>query len=331
MFVFNFLIFALILLVAVALLFFRKWKISGFLFVVVIFLNNYWEICPINVYSEENIVKGDTFRIVTYNIYPNTDSTHLVEWQKQMFEEIKRLNPDILCLQEFNVRKLPLLEDELCKFYSYSPDKKKQRKKLRGKLYSHYELTDIRTYKPLSVLDSLDYSESFRKSIKVHNRRQPFYSAVVHLPSGDSVVVYSCHLQSNGYSTLRRQMKDKSWFVGIPEYYSAIREAEKIRLWEASNLRTYIDSLYPSRNIVVAGDFNDFSASETVKTAMGNNLQDVWWNYGTGLGITYSDFHLNLRLDHILVNDQTRVIYINVEDCRLSDHRPLVVDCALSR
>jgi endonuclease/exonuclease/phosphatase family metal-dependent hydrolase len=236
------------------------------------------------------------------------------------------MNPDILCLQEFNVQKLPLLEKELNKYYSYTTEIVKQRRKLKGKLYSRFDLTDIRVYKPNSALDTLDYPVSFRKSIKVHNRRQPFYSAVAHLPSGDSVVVYSCHLQSNGYSSIRRQMKNEDWAKGIPNYYSSIKNAEKIRQWEACNLRYYIDSLYPSRNVIVAGDFNDFSASKSIKTVTESSLKDAWWSYGNGVGITYLGFHLFFRLDHILVTNRVTVRKIDVGDCRLSDHRPLVVD-----
>lgn len=326
MFVFNFLIFAIILFTAIVVLFFRKWIISLLLFAVVIILNFYWQFFSINISSIFDSTKGESFRVVTYNIYPDSDSASLILWQKEMFEEIKRMNPDILCLQEFRVRKLPLLEKELNKYYSYTSETIEQRRNLKGKLYSRFDLTDIRVYKPNSALDTLDYPVSFRKSIKVHNLRQPFCSAVAHLPSGDSVVVFSCHLQSNGYSSIRRQMKNKDWAKGIPNYYSSIKNAEKIRQWEACNLRYYIDSLYPSRNVIVAGDFNDFCASKSIETVTGNTLKDAWWGYGNGVGITYCGFHLFFRLDHILVNNRVTVRKIDVGDCQLSDHRPLVVD-----
>ena len=93
-----------------------------------------------------------------------------------------------------------------------------------------------------------------------------------------------------------------------------------------SFLRYYIDSLYPSRNVIVAGDFNDFSASKSIKTVTGKTLKDAWWGYGNGVGITYCGFHLFFRLDHILLSNQLRVGNIEVQRILLSDHRPIVLD-----
>ena len=60
-------------------------------------------------------------------------------------------------------------------------------------------------------------------------------------------------------------MKNKDWAKGIPNDYSSIKNAEKIRQWEACNLRYYIDSLYPSRNVIVAGGV---AANNGLRTAM---------------------------------------------------------------
>ena len=268
-----------------------------------------------------------TFRVVTYNIYPQVDSTQYDQWQRDMLEEIKRLHPDILCLQEFKHRELIWLEKELSNYFCYTKETRTERKSLRWRLYSRYPLTHVRLYKPTLELDTIDIAKFFDKSIINSYNSLPFYSANVHLPSGDCITVFSCHLQSNGYSTIRRSMKESElWSDGIGRYQEAITSANKLRLWESHNLRKVLNSIGNDHPIIVAGDMNDFNQSESFTTIQGNNLQDAWWKGGRGLGLTYSGFGLQLRLDHILYNERLHLQHIEVGSSELSDHRPLTAD-----
>lgn len=316
----------LLMVSAIILLAFKRWKLASAVAVVVLLLNWYWQVCPMHFfYGEER--NDQTFRVVTYNIYPQVDSTQYDQWQRDMLEEIKRLHPDILCLQEFKHTDMAWLEDELCKHFSYTEKMRTERKYIKWRLYSHYPMTNITRYKPTEELDTTDIASTFDKSIRTHTIRQPFYSADVHLPNGDSVTVFSCHLQSNGYSTIRRSMKEReSWFDGIGRYKEAIISANSIRIWEAQNLRQVLDSIGNDHPIVVAGDMNDFNRSESLTTIQGDNLRDAWWEGGKGLGLTYSGFGLHLRLDHILYNEKLQLQQIQVGRSELSDHRPLIAD-----
>lgn len=279
-------------------------------------------------YGEEPNDK--TFRMVTYNIYPQVDSTQYDQWQREMLEEIKRLHPDILCLQEFSYRNFKWLESELCNYFSYTEEMKIERKKIKWSLYSRFPMSNIKRYKPTIELTDSDIGKTFEQSIQIHNSKQPFYSSDILLPDGEYVTVFCCHLQSNGYSTIRRSMKEnESWFSGLGRYYAAIKSAEKLRLWESSNLRLSLDSLGDKYPIIVAGDMNDFNQSESLTTIQGNNFFDAWWKGGDGLGITYSGFGLHLRLDHILFNERLRLQQIHVGTSALSDHRPLIADFKL--
>lgn len=314
----------------IILLVFKRWKLASALAVVVLLLNWYWQVCPMHFFfGEESTDK--TFRVVTYNIYPQVDSTQYDQWQRDMLDEIKRLHPDILCLQEFKYTDMAWLEEELCKHFSYTEEMRIERKYIKWRLYSHYPMTNITRYKPTEDLDTTDIASSFDKSIRTHTIRQPFYSADIHLPNGDSVTVFSCHLQSNGYSTIRISMKEsESWIDGLGRYKEAITSANKLRLWQAQNLRHALDSIGNDRPIIVAGDMNDFNQSESLTTIQGNNLQDAWWKGGKGLGLTYSGFGLHLRLDHILYNERLQLQQIKVGSSELSDHRPLIADFIIS-
>lgn len=221
---------------------FKRWKVALCITVFVFLLNWYWQIYPLHLKSQASHEK--TFRVVTYNIYPQVDSIEYDMWQRQMLLEIKSLQPDILCLQEFSHREMEMLEENLCQYFSYTQEMKSERRYLKWHLYSRYPMSNIKRYKPTEDIDTTKISSTFDKSIRTHKIRQPYYSADVHLPTGDSVTVISCHLQSNGYSTIRRSMGcEESWFKGISRYYNAIQSAGKLRIWEARNLRTLIDSI----------------------------------------------------------------------------------------
>ena len=104
----NMTLFALPILIfmmvsAIILLAFKRWKIASALVVVVLLLNWYCQVCPMNFFYDEEPT-DQTFWVVTYNIYPQADSTQYDQWQRDMLEEIKRMHPDILCLQEFSYR-----------------------------------------------------------------------------------------------------------------------------------------------------------------------------------------------------------------------------------
>lgn len=313
----------------IILLAFKRWKLASALVVVVLLLNWYWQVCPLHFFSDEE-PSEKTFRVVTYNIFPQVDSTQYDQWQRDMLEEIKRLHPDVLCLQEFSFRYFKWLESELCNYFSYSEEMKTEQKQIKWCLYSRFPMSNIRRYKPTIELIESDIEKSFDKSIHIHNSKQPFYSSDILLPNGEYITVFCCHLQSNGYSTIRRSMKEnESWISGVERYKAAIRSAEKLRLWESSNLRLSLDSVGNKHPIIVAGDMNDFNRSESLTTIQGNNLQDAWWKGGRGLGLTYSGFGLHLRLDHILFNEKLQLQQIQVGRTELSDHRPLIADFTL--
>ena len=316
----------LIILVLIDLItiFFRKWKVAACIAVFAFLFNWYWQIYPFHLKTQVSHEK--TFRVVTYNICPQVDSKEYDTWQSQMLMEIKSLQPDILCLQEFP-HQMKMLEKNLCQYFSYTQEMESERRYIKWRLYSRYPISNIKRYQPTEGLDTTNISSNFNKSIRTHQIRQPYYSADVHLPTGESVTVLSCHLQSNGYSTIRRSSKGKeSLYSFFVRCYEAIKTAERIRLWEAKNLRYVLDSIGNGHPVIVAGDFNDFNQSATLSTIQGRNLHDAWWNQGSGLGFTYSGFGLYLRLDHILYNNKLLPYNVEVDTSELSDHYPLIAD-----
>ena len=124
--------------------------------------------------------------------------------------------------------------------------------------------------------------------------------------------------------------KGLSWMDGLPLYYENYKIGQKIRNWEADNLRLHLDSLDAEDiPVIIAGDFNDWSGSYCLNTIRDGKYKDAWWEGGFGLGFTYDEWHLKLRLDHILFSHHFKLKNVYVEKSYFSDHRPLVADFAL--
>ena len=80
---------------------------------------------------------------------------------------------------------------------------------------------------------------------------------------------------------------------------------------------------------IVCGDMNDFQFSSPVKTIMGDDLKNVWWERGMGYGMTYDKYHLKLRIDHVLFSKEFEPVSVDVPHLRFSDHYPIVADMKL--
>lgn len=91
------------------------------------------------------------------------------------------------------------------------------------------------------------------------------------------VTVFSGHLRSSAYSTARRSMsKDSHWWEGIPLYYRNYKVGKRIRDYQARNVRRFIDDARAEgKMVIVAGDLNDWCASTTLNTLMGEG-DNVW-------------------------------------------------------
>ena len=145
------------------------------------------------------------------------------------------------------------------------------------------------------------------------------------------VTVFSGHLRSGAYSSVRRYMdKDASWFDGISLYKRNYEIGKRIRDYEARNVRRFIDEAHAEgKPVIVTGDLNDWCRSDCFETLMGSDLKDAWWEGGNGFGWTYFGWNLRLRLNHILYSDELELTDVEVIDTDLSDHKPLIANFKL--
>lgn len=309
-------------------------------------LNCTYKIYPIHMSG--SAVSDHSFRIMTYNVNGKAIADSSSTDTLGLMQIVRKHNPDILCLQEIAHNNHKAIKDSLDNYYCYS---KEQIKEYGKDVYALYSKFPIRNFTQLRCFGNADVPEADSVSDKwvtKFKEKMPVYSADLEVETGKWITVFSCHLRSNDYSVARRAIKgdSASWIDGIPQYRKNYIQGKAIRNWQAQTIRHHVDSLL-SHNIpvIVAGDLNDFCGSDCLNLLMygkgqkandewlmvkeERDLRDAWWERGTGFGITYDDWHLKLRLDHILVSKHFDIQRVEVPRYGLSDHYPEVGDVVL--
>lgn len=297
-------------------------------------LNFSYKIYPIHL-SETN-ESEHSFRIMTYNVNGKAIADSSSTDTLGLMQIVRKHDPDILCLQEILYNNHKAIKDSLDNYYCYS---KEQIKEYGKDVYALYSKFPIRNFTQLRCLGDVDVPQADSVSdkwVKKFKEKMPVYSADLEVEPGKWITVFSCHLRSNDYSVARRAIKgdSASWIDGIPQYRKNYFQGKAIRNWQAQTIRHHVDSLlFRNIPVIVAGDLNDFCGSDCLNRLMGHGagvkgheLRDAWWERGTGFGITYDEWHLKLRLDHILYDSHFDCIDIVVPKYQLSDHYPIVAD-----
>ena len=296
-------------------------------------------ICCVNVRYEVialNIPKGqekgeDCLRVMTYNVNTTKNMKDVDGFKKGLIEEIEQHNPDVLCLQDLVPEVFKQVQTSLDSLFGYADSMKLKRETYHCVIYSKKPIRNYSRYKCISEIDTIGYTSLIKGEVGQIKRHMPLYSAEIEVEPSKWITLFCVHLRSSAYSTARRSMdKDASWKDGLPLYFENYKIGQKIRNWEADNLRLYLDSLEAAdMPIIIAGDFNDWSGSYCMNTIRDGKYKDAWWEGGFGFGITYDGWHLKLRLDHILYSHHFKLENVYVEKSKFSDHRPLIADFTL--
>lgn len=304
-------------------------SIFSVLLLFLLWANAHYEVVAFNWSDDE--LSDDNFRIMVYNVNGTVEDT-IHEEGLSLLDIVVEQKPDILCLHELGAVCFSQIAQSLDSIYGYSDDHLLKKNKDRYVLYSRFPIQNFRQYSGCGDVLVPDADSLIDDELKKLHEKMPIFSADIEIEKGRWITVFSCHLRSNAYSTARRSMDQDSttWFDGIPLYYKNYKLAHAIRNWEARQLRQYIDSVQKLNHpVIVAGDLNDFSGSDCLNAIQGDDLKDAWWERGNGFGITYDEWHLKLRLDHILVSNQLDVQRVEVPKYGLSDHYPVVGDVVL--
>ncbi len=268
----------------------------------------------------------NNIRVANWNIRSFLGISDNREKQMQSRTEIsdalKRINADVLCLQEFNhsytksyINNLSLFTS-VFPYYYFSKDFKRDEGTYASGciIFSKFPIIDTGKAK---------YPGKFAESI--------IYADVV--KGNDTVRIFTTHLlsfrfNSADYEGMDRVKDDPEAIAASKNIIRKMKHAFTRRGEQADIAKKEISSSpYPS---VLTGDFNDIPNSYTYFTLKGVR-KDAFLQRGLGIGRTYITLAPTLRIDYILPDREFDVIQFDMIDEDLSDHLLLVADLKLKK
>ncbi len=246
-------------------------------------------------------------------IYKNTD---------QVFELVKKYNPDIVCMQEF------------AQYDSASP------------LFNHINRMSLLGYKYYK--HSEDYKRvqaNFKNGVAIfsktplyHSNRQRFTSnaeSIIYADfvyNTDTIRVFNTHLQSYKLNKVDlRNIKNLANPNDTAIYSSAgLLQKMKRSIINREDQSKQITPLlnqspYP---LIFCSDMNDVPNSNTYWNIRGS-LNDAFLEKGSGLGRTFISLAPTLRIDYIFTDKRFIVKQFTVDQNKLSDHLAIISDLEL--
>lgn len=263
-------------------------------------------------YDKEESYGRGVITLLTFNVRSFYDDQG--HWSFDgVADVIHRVNPDIVCLQEFNRYQNKSGElDSLLPGYTRTVVVEENEPVLPLALYTKYRILGSSH----SVLGRMF---------------QDGQSAWVDLLIGeDTVRIFNNHLHSTAitsnddeYLSQHQFLTDTASGTKIKNIFRRFRNNSMLRAEQADTIAQAIASS-PGRKIV-CGDFNDTPMSYTYRM-IARDLEDAFRTCGKGYSYTYRGFMDVLRIDYVLYSAQMECLsYEVLYDVNLSDHYPVVV------
>ncbi|MFT4092199.1 MAG: endonuclease/exonuclease/phosphatase family protein [Niabella sp.] len=241
----------------------------------------------------------------------------------KMLRQIKNVNADILCFQEFSSSVNPDWYNNIVAvnkglgypYYYFSHDVDGDRLFNGSVIFSRFPIIDtgmVRYPRP-TLPEALVFTD-----IKINNKL---------------IRVYTTHLQSNQFrkedlSKIQELKGARGNILGNARYIlSKLSIAIKHRSIQADMTRDIINN--SPNPVIFCGDMNDVPNSYTYKTIKGD-MKDAFLQKGFGIGRTYTSLSPTLRIDYIFADDHFSINQCKRITTRYSDHYMVVADIKLN-
>lgn len=144
------------------------------------------------------------------------------------------------------------------------------------------------------------------------------------LVEGDTMRIFSVHLQTSGIAQLRRRFqKDYHREAPVDSMLVSVDRNSRIRAAQVRQIRAEMDaSPYP---VILAGDFNDTPSSYTYR-AMKGAMRDGFRSCGSGYGGTFRYLGGLLRIDYIFYDDAFECVRYYMPSEVVSDHKVVIAE-----
>jgi endonuclease/exonuclease/phosphatase family metal-dependent hydrolase len=237
----------------------------------------------------------------------------------KMLQQIKQVDADILCLQEFTSSINPDWYNNIIAvgkglnypYYYFSHDWDGDRLFNGSVIFSRFPISDT-------------------GMVRYPRPTLPEALVFVDIKRGDKMLrVYTTHLQSNQFRKEEvskieelKNIKGNIWSNTF-DITKKLKTAISHRSIQADMVGDLIkNSPYP---ILFCGDLNDVPNSYTYKTVKGD-LRDVFLQKGWGIGRTFRSLSPTLRIDYIFCDNNFTIQQLKTITTNYSDHYMVVAD-----
>ena len=284
------------------------------------------ETCP-------NKVKVMSYNANLFGLYKDDDMGKRIAEKDEILDYIGRIQPDILCFQEYfwdkseqlhfhttdTLLKILNLEDSKEYYYQYFTNTNRRQYYYGLAIFSRYRIVDAG---PI-VTDS---SSNAAMYIDIRYRSDTFRVYNLHLTS--------MHLDAADYSVgeqfTTNNFSDPKMDKNIKKLYRKLTKSAVKRQHQVKIIREHIDSCrYP---VIICGDFND-TPSGYAYNRISKKLKDSFRESGRGHGYTYHGNGMPpYRIDYILHDPSYNNFgHTVVDSLSVSDHYPIYCTLSLIR
>ncbi|WP_418982581.1 endonuclease/exonuclease/phosphatase family protein [Alistipes sp.] len=262
------------------------------------------------VYGEDAYDRS-AFKVMTYNVrsfYDNAGQASVDD----VLRLIGEVDPDIICMQEFNARLA-----ERCDDFALLGEK------YESAVFGRTEAPDSAYAAPMLILSKY----RILRSGTVLTPRSSVWADV--LVGEDTLRIFNNHLRStainasdNEFITNRLFLTDTAREERVRSIVRRYRDNSVLRAAQVDSIARVIEATATRR--IVCGDFNDTPMSYVYRT-MARGLEDAFSERGSGYSHTFRGFFNTLRIDYVLRSEGLETLSYEVPDVDYSDHHPVVV------
>lgn len=278
---------------------------------------------PMNQKPDE--IPEDCIKLMSYNVRGFDWLTGDTARHNPILEYIANSGADIICLQEFAVeekkRKKKIISlgefDDIMKDYPYRAVIRLGDTK-NSVMYGLACYSKFPIYKLARIPIESDFNGSAMYEIRVGKKNK-------------TITVVNSHLESNRITAEDKELYKE--FVVNPNSEKVGDVARNIQLRMAPAFRTreqqsdiiaaHIEKQRENTDaMILCGDFNDTPLSYAYKTMKGSFI-DSYQTTGRGVGITYHENNILLRIDYIMHTRNIKSYNCTVGHVKYSDHYPI--------
>lgn len=281
-------------------------------------LFRFWRPVPGRQYHEF-VPTSTTLRVMTYNVdgFRGEFKGQTANRMREITAYIRESDPDIICLQEYEVNYRVTAEDvdQQLEAWPYKA------------VHFTLEGNDTHSYGwGIVIYSKFPIVRRHTVSFPGSNNSALWADVVVRR---DTIRVFNNHLQTTQVDEQDRE------FIGYEALTDSLRNDKAMsiarKLKRNFQIRaTQVDTLARiihenTRRVIVCGDFNDTPMSYTYRVMRGD-LVDAFVRKGDGVVSTYKRLYGLFRIDYIFHSRDFETLAYRVDHLPWSDHNPVVVD-----